>query len=100
MVQHLGGFTDLSFSSIKHGNNNLISGVVHGSVFRKRNRHERMNRSDDQRKDEEQEKELRMKVIKRLNKLKFINGVESRFFNQIVNNEEKLKQFVFFYSIR
>ena len=97
------GFIDLSYSSLKRGNSNLVSTVVHDSVFRKRNRSERLNQSINQSmnqaKPEEQEKErqFKLKVMKRVNKLKFINGIESHFYYQLIHDDYKLKQFVFLF---
>ena len=52
-----------------------------------------------QTKPEEQEKErmFKLKVMKKINKLKFVNGVESHFYYQLIHNDNKLTQFVFIF---
>ena len=91
LVQHMCGSIDLSYTNMNRGNSNLVSTVVHGSVFRKRNRSQIMQQT----KPEEQEKErmFKLKVMKKINKLKFVNGVESHFYYQLIHNDNKLTQF-------
>lgn len=88
------GKLDLSFTAVNRGNVNLISEVSHSSVFKKRNRSGVTVPSTPENNKEEEESILRSKVNRKVSKMKFINGIEVTFFEEFVNNDEKLMRLV------
>lgn len=95
LVDYSRGKLDLSFTSVNRGNVNLISGVSHSSVFKKRSRSGvSVPSTPENIKEEEEESILRSRVNRKVSKMKFVNGIEVTFFEEFVNNDEKVTRLV------